>query len=468
MINDTIAAISSGLTESGIGIVRVSGPDSYAIAERIFRTKSGRPADLSEPNRVRYGYVIDVSRETSDPGIVDEVLLINLKAPHSYTGEDTVELDCHGGVLMMKRILEVLLAAGARLAEPGEFTRRAFLNGRIDLAQAEAVIDVINSRNRFAMEASVRQLKGSVSEKIKSLRQIILHETAFIEAALDDPEHYSLEGYRDTLRERITEAAEELRRLITGYRRGKLMKDGINTVIIGKPNAGKSSLLNAMLGEERAIVTQIPGTTRDTINESITLDGITLNLMDTAGIRRTEDPVESIGVKRAFASAEKADLILCVLDASTPADAADADVLDYIRIQPVRTLFLFNKSDLRTVIHADEILESMPEDRRESLSVSALTHQGIEELTRKIEDMFAMGDIRYNDEVTVTSIRHVERMKAAEASLESVLRAAGEGLPEDFYTVDLMDAYTALGEIIGESVDDDLVNEIFSQFCMGK
>ncbi len=468
MINDTIAAISSGLTESGIGIVRLSGPDSYAIAQRIFRTKNGGPADLSEPNRVRYGYIVDVSRETSDSEIVDEVLLINLKAPHSYTGEDTVELDCHGGVLMMKRILEVLLAAGARLAEPGEFTRRAFLSGRIDLAQAEAVIDVINSKNRFAMEASVRQMKGSISERIARLRQIILHETAFIEAALDDPEHYSLDGYKDTLRGRITEAAEELRRLIAGYRRGKLLKDGINTVIIGKPNAGKSSLLNALLGEERAIVTQIPGTTRDTINESITLDGITLNLMDTAGIRRTDDPVESIGVRRAFASAEKADLILCVLDASTPADAADADVLDYIRTQPVRTLFLFNKSDLRTVIHADEILESMPEDRRESLSVSALTHQGIEDLTRKIEEMFAMGDIRYNDEVTVTSIRHVERMKAAEASLESVLHAVSEGLPEDFYTVDLMDAYTTLGEIIGESVDDDLVNEIFSKFCMGK
>lgn len=466
--NDTIAAISSGLTESGIGIVRLSGPDSYRIAERIFRRPDGRPADLREPNRVQYGYISDVSRETSEAETLDEVLLINLKAPHSYTGEDTIEIDCHGGVRMMKRVLEVLLQSGARLADPGEFTRRAFLNGRIDLAQAEAVIDVINSKNDYALKASVSQLKGSISGKIRELREKLLMESAYIEAALDDPEHYSLDEWRPGFEITIKRLREDVRKLIQSFRYGKLVKEGINTVIIGKPNAGKSSLLNAILGEDRAIVTMVPGTTRDTITETISLGGLSLNLMDTAGIRETDDLVESIGVRRAYESAAKADLVLCVVDASSPLDAADMEILGYIRTQPVRTLFLFNKSDLHTVVKAEEILESMPEDKRESLTISALTRQGITELTAKIEEMFSLGDISYNDEVTVSSVRHLQLLKKADESLNSVEESISNSMPEDFYTVDLMDAYGALGQIIGEQVDDDLVNEIFNRFCMGK
>ena len=466
--NDTIAAISSGLTESGIGIVRVSGPDSYNVADKIFRKPNGGSVDFSVPNRVHYGFIIDVSRETSEPDIIDEVLLINLRAPHSYTGEDTVEIDCHGGVLVMKKILDLLIHNGARLAEPGEFTRRAFLNGRIDLSQAEAVIDVITSRNDKAMKASVRQLKGSISDKVKELRGRILHNTAYIEAALDDPEHYSLDDWKDSFSEDVHFVRRELNTLIDSFRYGKLIKEGINTVIIGKPNAGKSSLLNAILGEERAIVTRVPGTTRDTINESIAIGGLSLNLMDTAGIRKTDDLVESIGVQKALESVDAADLILCVIDASSALDAEDMDILDYIRDKDVKTLFLLNKADLETVVRMDEILNSMPENKRECLSISALTHQGINELTKRIEELFSLGDISYNDEITVSSLRHEEQLRKADSSLESVERSVAEGLPEDFYTVDLMDAYTSLGRIIGEDVDDDLVNEIFSKFCMGK
>ena len=466
--NDTIAAISSGLTESGIGIVRMSGPDSFAVAEKIFCTRSGLPVDLTESNRVRYGFVRNVSRETSGTELLDEVLLINLKGPHSYTGEDTIEIDCHGGVLMMRRILETMISAGARLAEPGEFTRRAFMNGRIDLAQAEAVIDVINARNDRAIKASVGQLRGDISAKISGMREVILKDTAFIEAALDDPEHYNVSDVDEELKEHINASLGQLEKLIRSYRYGKLVREGINTVIIGKPNAGKSSLLNALLGEERAIVTQIPGTTRDTIRESISLGSLSLNLMDTAGIRRTDDVVESIGVKRALDSIREADLVLCVIDASMPVGEEDRDILRYIRDLSVRVLFLFNKSDLAAAVDTDELLRSMPEDKREHLSISALTHEGIGKLTEVIEDMFSMGEISYNDEVMVSSMRHVELLKSAEESLKSVLHSIDDGMPEDFYTVDLMDAYTALGQIIGESVDDDLVNEIFASFCMGK
>ena len=463
---DTIAAISSGLTESGIGIVRISGPESYRIAGDIFRNGKSEPVDLSEPNRVRHGYIRSAAGKGAS---LDEVLLLNMKAPHSYTGEDTIEIDCHGGVLMMKRVLETVLNAGARLADPGEFTKRAFLNGRIDLAQAEAVIDVINAKNDNAIRASVEQLKGNMSEAVRKLREEILEKTAYIEAALDDPEHYSLEReWREELEAQLGRLQKELERLIASYQSGKLIREGIRTVIIGKPNAGKSSLLNAMLGEERAIVTQIPGTTRDTISESISLGNLTLHLMDTAGIRKTDDLVEQIGVERALQSAEKADLVLCVIDASAPLDQSDREILSYIQHQPVRTLFLLNKSDLDTVVQAEEILGSMPEDKRDFLVISALQGSGIRELTEYIENMFSLGEISYNDEVIVSSLRHVELLKQAHASLAAVTESIRMEMPEDFYTVDLMDAYRALGQIIGASVEDDLVNEIFGKFCMGK
>ena len=462
-MNETIAAISSGMTKSGIGIVRISGPESRAVAEKIFTTRSGKPIILDQANHIFYGFIRNVSRETSD-----EVLVMNMPAPHSYTGEDTVEIDCHGGILMMKRVLEAVLDAGARMAEPGEFTKRAFLNGRIDLSQAEAVIDVINARNDNAIRASMGQLKGNLSEKIREIRKRILNRTAFIEAALDDPEHYSLDGFPEQLDRETEEIIGEIGTLIRSYGRGKLISEGINTVILGKPNAGKSSLLNAILGEERAIVTQVPGTTRDTISESVSVGNITLNLMDTAGIRETDDLVEEIGVKRAIESADKADLILCVTDSSVPTDENDREIFRYVKNHKAKVLFVINKTDLSPSADAGELLSDIPEELRDTVFISAKTGYGIEVLFERIEALFTDGGIKYNDEIVISSFRHEQLLTRAMKSLEAVRTSIADGMPEDFFTVDLMDAYEALGEITGEQVSEDLINEIFSEFCMGK
>ena len=481
MINDTIAAISSGLTESGIGIIRISGSESYEVIDRIFRTKEGNHVDLSEPNKVHYGFIVtcsgannsssadepntdkNVSRET-----LDEVLVINMKAPHTYTGEDTIEIDCHGGVLMMKRILEAVTDAGARPAEPGEFTKRAFLNGRIDLSQAEAVIDLITAKNDNAIKASVSQLRGSVSDKIKEIRAKIINDTAFIEAALDDPEHYSLDGFADTLKYNVEAVRNEIEDLIKSYKRGKLIKEGINTVILGRPNAGKSSLLNAVLGEERAIVTKIPGTTRDTISESVSIGNVTLNLMDTAGIRRTEDEVEKIGIDRALKSAENADLILCVVDMSEALTDEDRELFKLVGEFNAKPLIIFNKSDLAQIVDITEAVSLLPEDKRSYIVISAKNEYGIDELYNYIDSMFTSGEIDYNDQLVISSVRHVSLLKSAYASLGGVIESIDNYMPEDMYTIDLMDAYRALGEICGEEVGEDLINEIFSKFCMGK
>ncbi|MCI5792355.1 MAG: tRNA uridine-5-carboxymethylaminomethyl(34) synthesis GTPase MnmE [Lachnospiraceae bacterium] len=481
MINDTIAAISSGLTESGIGIIRISGSQSYEVIDRIFRTKKGNHVDLSEPNKVHYGFIVtcsgannnsssdkttidkNVSRET-----LDEVLVINMKAPHTYTGEDTIEIDCHGGVLMMKRILEAVTDAGARPAEPGEFTKRAFLNGRIDLSQAEAVIDLITAKNDNAIKASVSQLRGSVSDKIKEIRAKIINDTAFIEAALDDPENYSLDGFADTLRCNVEAVKNEIQDLIKSYKRGKLIREGINTVILGRPNAGKSSLLNAVLGEERAIVTKIPGTTRDTISESVSIGNVTLNLMDTAGIRRTEDEVEKIGIDRALKSAENADLILCVVDMSEALTDEDRELFKLVGEYNAKPLIIFNKSDLAQVVDINEAVSLLPKDKRSYIVISAKNEYGIDELYNYIDSMFTSGEIDYNDQLVISSVRHVALLKSAHASLSGVIESIDNNMPEDMYTIDLMDAYRALGEICGEEVGEDLINEIFSKFCMGK
>ncbi len=462
MLDDTIAAIATGLTESGIGIVRMSGPDSYEIIRKIFTTGSGRPLDLTKTHRVHYGF-INVSRETSD-----EVLMINMKGPRSYTGEDTIEIDCHGGVLMMKRILEAVIAAGARPADPGEFTKRAFLNGRIDLSQAEAVADIISAKNDSAITASTSQLKGSVSSMINAVRDTILEKCAFIEAALDDPEHYTLEGFSESLKPVLEELLEKINGMIDSYRYGKTVKEGINTVIIGKPNAGKSSLLNAMLGEERAIVTKIPGTTRDTINETVSAGGISLNLMDTAGIRETDDPVESIGVRRALDSAAKADLVLCVLDASERPDEQDLEIFKSIDGIDKRIIYLFNKTDLAQKLTADDIVSLSRNENADCLSISAKNGTGIEELFKHIEELYSAGDVSYNDQTVITSVRHVNLLKEAGSSLKEVVNSIDSGMPEDFLTIDMMSAYRALGGITGAEVGEDLINEIFSKFCMGK
>ena len=457
MKTDTIAAIATAMTSSGIGIIRISGGQAFEVIEKIFKKKNGGKIDLIRSHTVQYGYICDQDE------VIDEVLVLIMKGPHSYTAEDTVEIDCHGGVLMMKKILETVIQYGARPAEPGEFTKRAFLNGRIDLSQAEAVIDVINAQNEYALKSSVSQLKGKMSEKVKALREKIIYEIAYIESALDDPEHISLDGYGEELAKKLEPMVKELERLIASADNGKVMSEGVKTVILGKPNAGKSSLMNVLVGEERAIVTDIAGTTRDTLEEHIRLRGISLNVVDTAGIRDTEDVVEKIGVTKARTAAEDADLIIYVVDASVPLDENDRDIIEMIRNR--KAVVLLNKTDLEQVVSVEE-LEKQTGHR--VIPVSAKEETGIEELEKEIQSMFYQGDIDFNDEVYVTNIRHKTALTESLSSLKLVQKSIEDGMPEDFYSIDLMNAYEQLGTIIGEAVEDDLVNEIFSKFCMGK
>ena len=390
-------------------------------------------------------------------------MLLIMKAPRSYTCEDTIEIDCHGGVLVMKKILETVLKYGARPAEPGEFTKRAFLNGRIDLSQAESVIDVINAQNELALKSSVSQLQGAVLEKIKDIRAVVLHEIAFIESALDDPEHVSLDGYPEQLRGIMSDAHSKVKKLLDSSDNGKMLKEGINTAIVGKPNAGKSSLLNILVGEERAIVTEIAGTTRDILQEQIQIGGIGLNVIDTAGIRDTEDIVEKIGVNKSREYIEKADLIIYVVDSSTELDENDQEIIE--AIQDKKAIVLLNKSDLDAKTDAAILQERLD---KPILSISAKNNTGIHELEKLIEEMFFSGKLSFNDEVYITNIRQKNALAEAESSLKMVLQSIDDGMPEDFFTIDMMNAYEVLGTIIGESVGEDLVNEIFSKFCMGK
>ncbi len=458
MKTDTIAAIATAMSNSGIGIVRISGDEALDVADRIFRPKKGsRKVSDMETHTIHYGYVTDGDE------VIDEVMLLIMKAPRSYTCEDTIEIDCHGGVLVMKKILETVLKYGARPAEPGEFTKRAFLNGRIDLSQAESVIDVINAQNELALKSSVSQLQGAVLEKIKAIRAVVLHEIAFIESALDDPEHVSLEGYPEQLHEIMSDAHSKVKKLLDSSDNGKMLKEGINTAIVGKPNAGKSSLLNILVGEERAIVTEIAGTTRDILQEQIQIGGIGLNVIDTAGIRDTEDIVEKIGVNKSREYIEKADLIIYVVDSSTELDENDQEIIE--AIQNKKAIVLLNKSDLDTKTDASVLQTQLS---KPILSISAKNNTGIHELETLIEEMFFSGKLSFNDEVYITNIRQKNALAEAQNSLKMVLQSITDGMPEDFFTIDMMNAYEALGTIIGESVGEDLVNEIFSKFCMGK
>jgi len=464
MKTDTIAAIATAMSDSGIGIIRISGEESINIADKVFSTKSGKKIlSKVESHTVNYGYIID------DKNIVDEVMVSVFKAPRSYTTEDTVEINCHGGVLMMRRILEIVLKAGARLAEPGEFTKRAFLNGRIDLSKAEAVIDIIHSKNEFALKNSVHQLKGSVSDSVKKLREEILYEIAFIESALDDPEHISLDGYTQKLYDKNSDLLNRIKKLINSADNGKMLKEGINTVIVGKPNAGKSSLLNILVGEEKAIVTDVAGTTRDVLEESIRLHGISLNIIDTAGIRDTDDVVEKIGVEKARKYAKDADLVIYVVDSSVPLDENDKDIISIIGNK--KCIALLNKTDLNQKVTEEDLKKVFEYNSVSDIQIiktSTKENIGIDDFEETIKEMFFSGKINIDDEVCITNMRHKEALMDAYNSLLQVKRSLEDEMPEDFYSIDLMSAYSSLGFIIGEEVDDDLVNEIFSKFCMGK
>lgn len=458
MKSDTIAAIATAMTPSGIGIIRISGDDSIELIDKIYKSKSGKKLlSQCDSHTVHYGFIYDGDEK------IDEVMVLIMRAPNTYTREDTIEIDCHGGVFVMKRILETVIKYGARPAEPGEFTKRAFLNGRIDLSQAESVIDVINSKNEFALKNSLSQLNGALLDSIKQIREVLLHEIAFIESALDDPEHISLESYPQKLLLIVDNQIKSIDKLLKSSDNGRILKEGINTVIVGKPNAGKSSLLNILVGADRAIVTDIAGTTRDVLEEQINLDGITLNLVDTAGIRDTDDIVEKIGVDRAKQYADSADLIIYVIDSSTELDDNDFSIIDILKDK--NAIVLLNKSDLSTITTEDIVKKYLD---KPVIYISAKDRMGIDELESKISEMFLHGQVSFNDEVYITNIRHKNSLTEALNSLKLVVESINNDMPEDFYSIDLMNAYEELGLIIGEAVEDDLMQEIFSKFCMGK
>ena len=492
MITDTIAAISTALSDSGIGIIRVSGSEALSSVNRIFvNAKYERKLLGYKTHTIHYGYIVDYDyickyddlhaninfsegklSEDVRNHILDEVMVSVMKGPHSFTKEDVVEINCHGGVMMVKKILENVIKTGVRVAEPGEFTKRAFLNGRIDLSEAEAVMDIIHSKSEFALKNSVKQLKGSLSQKIKELRSKMIYEIAYIESALDDPEHYDLTEYPEELRKKVLFIQDDIAKLIDSFENGKVWSEGINTVIVGKPNAGKSSLLNAIVGTDRAIVTDIPGTTRDTIEENVMFHGINLHMIDTAGIRNTEDTVEKIGVQKSIDHIEDADLVLYVVDSSVPLSEEDMDIMNLVKNR--KCIVLLNKNDLEQIVSENVIREMFSNidanafENVHIISSSTMKENGMVAFSKLLSDLFINGYVKMNDEVVITNIRHKEALMASEESLQKVLESIDMCMPEDFFSIDLMSAYSSLGYIIGEEVGDDLVQEIFTKFCMGK
>ena len=468
MEEKTIVGIASA-AGGGIGIIRVSGSESMKIVDSIFHPgkfnneENEALIDKSylqqqKSHTIHYGFIIDGNNE-----VVDEVMVSVMKAPATYTREDVVEINCHGGNYILQRVMQLLLEKGAFLAEPGEFTKRAFLNGRIDLSQAEAVMKMISSKNEFALQSAVKQLEGSVSKYIQQIREQILYEMGRIESALDDPEHYDLTGYSDELFDKTEQQIVSLQRLLDRFENGRMKSEGINTVIVGKPNAGKSSLMNILLDEDRAIVTDIAGTTRDALQESVRLGGLMLNLIDTAGIHNTEDTVEKIGVDRAKQYIEQADFILFVVEGSEEWSDEDEQILPLIAQK--KGIILLNKADLKAKVSELFLKDKLSWD---TIAFSNETKQGLQQLEQYITDKFERGDLQFNDQICLTSIRHKNAVMQAVNALHRVEQSIKDGMPEDFFTIDLMEAYQQLGLINGDTATEDLVNKIFEEFCMGK
>ena len=454
----TIAAISTAMSASGIGIIRISGENAMDVISRIYRSKGGKKKIKEVPTHtIHYGYIYDGEE------LIDEVLVMIMHAPRTFTGEDTVEIDCHGGVYAMQRVLDTVLKNGAEIAEPGEFTKRAFLNGRMDLSQAEAVMDVIQAKNEYALRSSMDQLRGSVQKAIRDIREKLIYHIAYIESALDDPEHFDLTDYPQELQKIVEKESENISELLKTADDGRMIQEGIKTVILGKPNAGKSSLLNFLVGEDRAIVTEIAGTTRDILEEYISLNGITLRVIDTAGIRETEDVVEKIGVGKAKQMAENADLILYVVDSSLPLDDNDREIMELLSGR--KSIVIYNKTDLEAAVDIEELKEKTGSP---VIPVSVVEETGISQLEDEIKRMFFHGELSFNDEVYITNARHKAALEESKESLKLVMDSIAMGMSEDFFSIDLMNAYESLGRIVGESVGEDLVNEIFSKFCVGK
>ena len=455
-MSETIAAISSGMTSSGIGIVRLSGDNAISVVDSIFVPKN-KSLSESQSHTIHFGTI------EKDGEIIDEVLVLLMKAPNTYTKEDVVEIDCHGGITVVRKIYETVLSCGVRPAEPGEFTKRAFLNGRIDLSQAESVMGVISSESDMALSASLSNLQGRLSNEIKDLREKIIYENAFIESALDDPEHISLDGYPEKLRVIVSEIKERLEKLLSTFRDGELLREGIKTVIVGKPNAGKSSVWNTLIGKEKAIVTDIAGTTRDILEETINLQSITLKLIDTAGIRDASDKIEQIGIEKSISSISDADLILYVVDSSVQLDENDKLIIDKLQNKPV--VIIYNKTDLDSAISKSDILDCL---NKPIVTFSSVDEIGLAELKSEIVNMFFDGKLSFNEEVIISNLRQKNEVEIAKNSICHVIDSIDNGMPEDFFSIDLIDAYVHLGYIIGESIEDDLVDKIFREFCTGK
>lgn len=455
--SSTIAAIAASSLMGGVSIIRISGEEAVACADKILKFKNRTLTDCKS-HTVNYGFVVDENGMN-----LDEVIVLLMKAPNSYTREDVVEIQCHGGPFICQEIMDLILATGVRMAEPGEFTKRAFLNGRIDLSQAEAVMDLIESKSRYALESSMNQLSGRVKEKIVEIREVLLNDVAFIEAALDDPEHISLDDFAEKLEINLNDSLKELKKIIDNYRNGRLIKEGIQTIIIGRPNVGKSSFMNAVLGTDRAIVTEVPGTTRDVLEEDVRLGDILLHLVDTAGIHETEDVVERIGIDRTREKLEQADFCILLIDGSRELSEEDKKLLQ--DISTLHGVVLLNKNDLHSVVDEKQIQKYTD---KKILSFSTKTGSGREELESYIKEQFYLNRLTFNDEIYITNERQKQEVLNSYQSLLHVKESMEIGLGEDFYTIDLMSAYESLGHIIGESVDDDLVDTIFRKFCMGK
>ena len=457
-IDDTIAAIATAPGEGGIGIIRISGERSLSVAEEIFRSMSGKLIKDYKTRTLVYGNIVEGDK------VIDEVLVAYMKGPNSYTAEDVIEINCHGGFISVKKILELILSKDVRLAEQGEFTKRAFLNGRIDLSQAEAIIDVIKAKTDMAHEVAQNQLEGSLSNKIKDLRMKVTEVLAHLEVAIDFSEEDVEEITYQTLEEKARELKNEIKKLYDTAESGKILRDGLKTVIVGKPNVGKSSLLNSILGENRAIVTDIPGTTRDVIEEFVNIKGIPLKIVDTAGIRETEDVVEKIGVEKSKESFNSADLVIMVLDSSRQLSDEDLEIL--ANLENKKTIVLLNKTDLEQKIEEDKIRQYVDNDS--IIRISALKHEGIEEIHDKIESMVYKGSIKNTSSLVITNSRHKDALLRAYESINDAISAIEQNLPYDFIEVDFKNIWDYLGYINGDTVKEDLLDTIFSNFCIGK
>lgn len=460
IMSDTIAAISTSVGEAGIGIVRMSGKDAIHIGDKIFRGKKVKSLKDVENRKLTYGHIVDP--ETGQ--VVDEVLIACMKEPYTYTRENMVEIYCHGGIIAVKKVLELTLKNGARLAEPGEFTKRAFLNGRLDLAQAEAVIDVIRAKTDKSLEVSINQLEGSISSRVKDIMDILLQMLAHINAAIDFSEEDMEDIDYEDLEAKAIQVKEQIEKLLNTADRGKILREGLNTVILGKPNVGKSSLLNAILRENRAIVTNVPGTTRDIIEEYVNIDGIPLKIVDTAGIRETDNLVEKIGVDRAREMVDKADLILAVFDISKPLTDEDREIIELIKDKDV--IVLLNKVDLPKEFDEDLIEAKLP--GKKIIKTSMKNKLGIEKLEEEIKNMFYSGQLDMESDVMITNVRHKNQLVKALKNIEDSLEAIRLNLSIDCIEVDVKACWENLGEISGDTVSEDIIDKIFSEFCIGK